>query len=123
MIFVLDDQTSRVEFFRSVVGKDNVDYAESPDAAFEKIRDNRYRVVFLDHDLGGAYTRGPLGDGIDLAKRMVKEGLSVQCPIVIHSLNYDGAMNMYSFLKGSYDVCIVNMILLRSNPDIIRCIK
>jgi len=112
-IFVLDDDMERIEIFQEYFGKDNVDYSHDPIDAAEKLRNNEYDQIFLDHDLGGPYTRGPKGDGIDLVRVMVEENLHVDTPIVLHSLNRKGAKNMEEILKKTHNnVVRVNFVIV-----------
>lgn len=99
-IFVLDDDFDRLPAFRKKW--EDVTHATDPIAAAEILRTQKFDIIFLDHDLGGPYTRGPLGDGIDLAKVMAEEKLHVDTPIVIHSLNKVGAYNMHCELAGTH---------------------
>jgi len=102
-IFVLDDDMNRIESFQNCFGEDSVDYSIDPIDAAEKLRNNEYDQIFLDHDLGGPYTRGPKGDGIDLVRVMAKEKLHIDTPIVLHSLNYAGAKNMEETLTETHN--------------------
>ena len=76
MIFILDDDNSRIKKIMKKFGKDNVVYANDPVEAETALRENdKFDIIFLDHDLGGPYTRGPKGDGIDLSRVMAKDNL------------------------------------------------
>jgi len=116
-IFVLDDEIARISWFQK--NWTNVEYAHDPVQAEKLLSENDYDLIFLDHDLGGAYERGPLGDGIDLARVMVEKEIHKDTPIVVHSLNYDGAGNMLDTLKYTHTkLCRLNFVrLIRSSHE------
>ena len=103
-IFVLDDDMQRIKWFKNAFldEKNSVYYSHNPVEAEQMLRNNKYDSIWLDHDLGGAYTRGPLGDGIDLARVMAKDKIQVDTPVVVHSLNHDGSENMLAALKDTH---------------------
>jgi hypothetical protein len=100
-IFVLDDDMQRIKWFKK--NWENVYYAHDPVEAEKMLRANNYDSIWLDHDLGGAYERGPKGDGIDLAKVMAKEELQTSTPVVVHSLNYYGTENILMTLRNTHE--------------------
>ena len=100
-IFVLDDMPIRIKWFRK--HWPDMDHADNPPDAIEFLRNNKYEMIFLDNDLGGApYVRGERGDGIDLAIMMAKEKIQTATPIIVHSLNFDGAHNIVAALKDTH---------------------
>ena len=107
-IFVLDDDHWRIGWFQNTFGAENMDFAYEPIRAIAKLCLNKYDKIFLDHDLGGAYTRGPNGDGIDVVKVMHEEHLHLNTPIVVHTMNEDGAKKMMEIF--SYDHKFVECI-------------
>ena len=103
MIFILDDDNSRIKKIMKKFGKDNVVYANDPVEAETALRENeKFDIIFLDHDLGGPYTRGPKGDGIDLAKVMAKDKLHTDSFIIVHSLNHRGAQDIKICLSKTH---------------------
>jgi response regulator of citrate/malate metabolism len=109
-IFVLDDDMNRINWFTQTFG--SIDYAHTVDAAKSILENNIYDIIFLDHDLGGPYTSGPDGDGIDLAQWMASERIQLNAQIIVHSLNYDGAKNISKTLSASHNVTVCNFIQL-----------
>ena len=101
-IFVLDDDRWRIGWFLNTFGAKNVDYARDPIRAVVKLCQNKYDTIFLDHDLGGPYTRGPWGDGIDLAKVMSEEKIQTDAMIILHSMNKKGAVKMRQVLENTH---------------------
>lgn len=101
-IFILDDSEERIEHFsRAFVGKE-FHWAKKVKDALDKLRNNEYNLIFLDHDLGGEYTCGTDGDGIDVAKVMAAEKLQQDAEIWLHSCNSVGRQNMYNTLSSTH---------------------
>jgi hypothetical protein len=102
-IFVLDDDMNRIEWFQKKFGKENVYFATCVSDAKDGLRSyGRLDYIFLDHDLGGPYTRGPDGDGIDVAQWMAQESIQCDTPVVCHSLNDAGAMSICHSLNATH---------------------
>lgn len=113
MIIVLDDSPERIKWFRSQFPA--MRHASTPPEALKILRSvDRFDAIYLDHDLGGPFKRGPEGDGIDVAKAMAEEGLHTDTPVIIHSLNVLGSLAMYNALKGTHqDVKMISYLKLR----------
>lgn len=82
--------------------------------ALQLLRENTVECISLDHDLGASpdsdiWARGcsPDGDGRDLVRAMIAEGL-VPPVVYIHSWNPAGAREMAMMLvsAGHYDVTV-----------------
>lgn len=113
-IFLLEDSESRIDWFKQTFGDDNVVYSKNPEESLEYLKNSHFDIIFLDHDLGGAYTPGEYGDGIDLAKKMVEEEIHINTPIIVHSLNPVGAENIAKTLQKTHsDVRIIDYLKLR----------
>jgi len=111
-IFVLDDDIDRIKAFQNYFGDEVVDYSNNSREAAEKLRNNEYDQIFLDHDLG-VFDNGSL-----LSITMAEEKLCVDVPIVIHSMNVVGAINMEEILKNTHNnVVRVNFSLLLKNLE------
>ena len=92
--FLLEDDKWRVKAFESRFKEIGWDYhtTDNFETAKKYLNENKYDIIFLDHDLGG-------WEGILVAKHVADVGVS--CPVVIHSLNPVGARNMHNILPGS----------------------
>jgi len=103
-IFVLEDSLTRIDWFQSKWGIDNVIFTDNPISALNILNSNvHFDVIFLDHDLGGGpYERGVNGDGIDLANWMAEQKIHCDTPIVVHSLNVPGSENIMNALKNTH---------------------
>lgn len=115
MIFVLEDDQHRLDIFNHQYGE-IVHTDDVIEAASYLIKNNDIDVIFLDHDLGGApYVRGANGDGIDLAEKMALLNIHVDTPIVIHSMNPWGAVNIYNTLKNTHNATVIPFNVLQHN--------
>jgi hypothetical protein len=102
MIFVLEDDPIRLEWFRRYWA--DIVHTDSPVEGMMLLRKHpNLEGIYLGHDLGGApYTRGADGDGIDMAVAMANEGLHTKTSVVIHSLNITGSRNMEHALQRTH---------------------
>jgi CheY-like chemotaxis protein len=102
MIFVLEDDPERLDWFKSQWT--DVVHTDSPIEGMKLLSElSDLEGIYLDHDLGGApYVRGADGDGIDLARAMAAQKLHANTPIIIHSLNYAGARQMEYALQVTH---------------------
>ena len=102
MIFVLEDDQKRVQWF--IRHWKQVVHTDDPVLAEKWLKENDdVDIIFLDHDLGGApYTRGKNGDGIDLANTMAAQHIHEDTKIIIHSCNCVGAKNMLDALAETH---------------------
>ncbi|NCN42332.1 hypothetical protein GW916_13910 [bacterium] len=106
MIFVLEDDELRIEAFRGYfekIGETQVLYAVSVDEAKDLLQRNReFRVLFLDHDLGGeVYVESTEPNtGYQVAK-FIKENAIIYKTCIVHSMNVVGAENIRSVLRDA----------------------
>lgn len=105
-ILFLDDSLTRHKMFRQNSIGHTVHQVYDAQDCLDKMRENEYDMVFLDHDLDEE-TINQVNEheqnGSYVAKQMVRESLCKNSKIVIHSLNPDGRKNMMSILKsGGY---------------------
>lgn len=100
-IFILDDSEERLRIFRSKLIGHAVITAKTVSEAISALdRDGPFKYIFLDHDLGGQamVPSGP-GTGYEVAQWLSQHPeKTINCDIIIHSFNPDGAKNMASFL-------------------------
>jgi len=105
-IFVLDDMQERHDAYRK----------KFPDAEIISLYDAieaiahltkhlyEYDLLCLDHDLGNRIyvDINDENTGSTVAKFLADK--EIKCPIVIHSLNIDGAKNMQSYLPKAHRI-------------------
>lgn len=118
-IFVLDDDINRIKKIQNWFG-DSISFAHDPEEAWNVLlSESGWDIIMLDHDLGGPYTRGPKGDGIDLARTLVESDFQCDCPIIIHSLNQSGAENIYYCLTKKFNRVFILPFTMLDKNDII----
>jgi CheY-like chemotaxis protein len=104
-ILILEDSPERQRKMRQRLIGHVVEIAETAQAAIDRLRDERWDVLCLDHDLGGQQMveSGP-GTGYEVAKWL--EGNKDRIPerIVLHSYNEPGRANMLACLPGAVEM-------------------
>lgn len=97
-IFVLEDMEDRIKIFEKIFGEHELTICDTADEAKEILGQQKFDTIFLDHDLGGEiYVDSDLPNtGYQVAKFIANQKISSQ--IIIHSMNYDGALNIKSIL-------------------------
>lgn len=101
-IFILEDDNDRIMFFKWYFQDSTFELFIATNAfeakdVFEK--NAPFDILFLDHDLGGLtyVSSEEKNTGYQFAKFLKNKDLS-KSNIVIHSVNYKGALNMLSLL-------------------------
>lgn len=91
-ILVLEDDQNRIAWFKAYYP--DADIVETAAEAIACLDRTRYRLVFLDHDLGqGIYQDSGPGTGYEVAQKLAELG-TPHTVVVIHSWNHAGAKNM-----------------------------
>ncbi len=104
-VFLLDDDTTRHDWFAKRFRGDLLDVAVEPDRAIELLSSNHYDAIFLDHDLlPEHYHAGEFDDertGYAVAAWLASNpDRQTASTIVVHTRNADGAMRMVEMLRG-----------------------
>ena len=98
-ILILDDNQTRLWSFKRKFIGNNVDTCMTSSECIEKLSENEYDAVFLDHDLGGEIMvpSGPV-TGFEVAE-WLRDNPS-RCPpeVFVHSYNPDGRKAIASIL-------------------------
>ncbi len=111
-IFILEDDDGRIQIFKNILDSShNAIYCDNAKDALTILSENKFDVIFLDHDLGGLVyvdSEDP-NTGFQVAKNIssdVEKYKNVK--IIIHSWNPVGAINMFNVLveKGMKSYCI-----------------
>jgi hypothetical protein len=105
-VLLLDDDVLRHEWFAKQFKRDVLDVASDPPRAIELLSENRYDVIFLDHDLlpEHYYADGPDDErtGYAVANWLAsRPDLQAASSIVVHTRNADGALRMVELLRNS----------------------
>ena len=101
-ILILDDDFSRhKEFNKRLIGC-SVTNVETSKEAIQKLEEEIFDIVFLDHDLGGmVFMQSGENTGFEVAKWLSENEAKQPRRIIIHSFNPVGAKNMKSLLPSS----------------------
>jgi len=100
-ILVLDDSQERLNIFAQKLAKHDVVMVETATEAIEQLKNNSFDMILLDHDLGNRafVDSSEPNTGYQVAKFIVNEDTNNKdVPIIIHSLNPVGSMNMKNIL-------------------------
>lgn len=108
---VLEDDPERIKSFKerfSEINQDHpniADFVETAKNCIDKLQENEYDIVFLDHDLGGEVFVSISNENTGSAvARWIKENgekIPVKTSFIIHSFNPTGAENMEKLITGS----------------------
>ena len=101
-VFILEDDQNRVEWFLENLETEDIDLTEKAQEGIDWLRERKYDVIFLDHDLGGRVyvSSDEFNTGYTVAK-MIHETDNVDTPVIIHSWNSNGAKNMKDALTSN----------------------
>ena len=99
-IFVLEDDPNRINWFtRAFYDCELITVAATAEKGKYYIRNYKYDLIFLDHDLGNRQfvpSNDPI-TGYQVAKE-IPNSINKNTPIVIHSYNPAGVANMQAIL-------------------------
>ena len=98
-IFILEDAPERIKIFREVLkGNEIVQVDNAKDAIEILSKDLNFSYFYLDHDLGGEIfvSVDNYNTGTTVAKYL--SGKNIEGTIIIHSMNYYGAVAMKGYL-------------------------
>lgn len=122
-ILFLDDSSERTKTFSS-----KVPYAKTFLSALQIINElakgEKNDIVFLDHDLGEQQFQNSDEEncGMEVVRWMVKNNLTVK-NIIVHSLNFNAAMEMVNKLKNAgYKARYVSFLILMSEDNLYNII-
>lgn len=94
-IFILEDDSYRVNFFLEKFCNDELTITENAQSAIEYLEDNVFDYLFLDHDLGDGN-----GTGLEVAEYLAENlwNENNRSPIIIHSWNRPATEKMINVL-------------------------
>lgn len=101
-ILIVEDDFTRIKMFKSWLIGFDYDVCEDADPAIEKVNNEKYDLIFLDHDLGGRVfvDSNDKNTGYQVAKAIVNS-INKDSFVIIHSLNPVGAEKMANILPNS----------------------
>lgn len=103
-VFLLDDDTSRHDWFARQFKGDRVDVASDAARACELLVSNHYDFIFLDHDLLPEHYYAEEFDdersGYAVARWLAERPACLPAShIIVHTRNADGALRMVELLR------------------------
>ena len=97
-----DDQLRLNQFQQRLIGH-VVCCVKTASEAIQKLSEESWEVVSLDHDLGGdTYVPSGPGTGYEVAKWLAEHRDRKPSRIIIHSFNAPGSKNMKSVLPEAF---------------------
>jgi len=98
-LLFLDDNRNRIAFAKNKWKDLDLSIAETAAEAIQLLKDKKFDIASLDHDLGGkVYQQSGENTGYEVAQFIAK--MKDPPPIVIvHSWNFSGAQNMLAELR------------------------
>jgi len=106
-ILILDDDQDRhIGFNTALIPQGHkLTSVYTAKECIEKLTNNTYDMVLLDHDLGGeVYVDSGLNTGWEVAKWLYDNPDKKPERVIIHSYNPVGAHNMKNLIEGSITV-------------------
>lgn len=106
-IFILEDDTERINLFIETLQGHDLTICTDYEAGTKKW-EPPYDLVLLDHDLGGSVfvdSHGDVPTGYHFVKFM-GEASSSKIPVIVHSWNGGGTLNMLSLLRENGWPCV-----------------
>jgi CheY-like chemotaxis protein len=108
-IFILEDDPTRVNGFNEMFPDYDLTVTEFFSEAKELLTQNKYDVIFLDHDLGGRQmvSSDEEETGYQVAK-IIDDTINKDVPVLVHSWNPEGAKNIANVLtNGKRQVVVI----------------
>jgi CheY-like chemotaxis protein len=104
-ILILEDDAERHAKFRENLIGTHVVIVETAPEAIEKLQNESWGLLFLDHDLGGkVYCPSDENSGFHVAEWLSKNTDRQPKTIIIHSFNPDGADAMKAVLPRAFKI-------------------
>jgi CheY-like chemotaxis protein len=106
-IFILEDDPNRVEWLKENLNPDiELDITDEVEEAMPWLRERKYDVIFLDHDLGGdqMVSSDVWNTGSTVAK-MIHETPNKHLTVIVHSYNPSGAQIMIDSMRDKGVKC------------------
>jgi CheY-like chemotaxis protein len=103
-ILILEDNPDRIKKFKRRLIGNVVTIVETAQEAIDRLREDEWDLLSLDHDLGGEemVPSGP-GTGWEVAKWLETNPERKPGRILLHSFNGPGRANMLACLPGAED--------------------
>jgi|SRR5579862_5223411 len=98
-VLIVEDTEERISWFKKRIPK--AIFAKDAEAAFSSLRQQEFKVAFLDHDLHWMHADNSIfkGTGKEVARFMAQQGF--KGIVIIHSKHEDGAAMMKKYLPNA----------------------
>jgi CheY-like chemotaxis protein len=96
-VLIVEDVAFRQNFIKDTLGFDTIECTKDADKALLMLKETKYDLVFLDHDLIGAKSGSYLTQNWFNNRGSLK---TIKPIVIIHSMNMAGASKMENHLKG-----------------------
>lgn len=102
-ILILEDNEDRIIQFKNNFALYPPTVVENANDAIKQLTDNKWDVLFLDHDLGGSVhvSIDEKNTGSEVARFLKKNPDKIPGLVILHSLNIDGRKNMKMLIPSS----------------------
>lgn len=109
-IFILEDDSIRMELFREALKDHNVDHADNVVDGKKLLTLNEYDLILLDHDLGGEQMIHSADEntGYQLAKFIRDDNICAR--VITHTYNPAGAKNILAVLPRATYIPFATLI-------------
>lgn len=123
LIFILEDSEQRmVKFRRELIGH-TIHHATTVESGTDYVANNKYDLLFLDHDLGGKENVNSFTEstGYQLAEFIASFTPNKNTPCVVHSCNPAGADNIVSVLPHALKVSFIHLDIASAAKWVEKC--
>ena len=104
-ILILEDNLERQEQFKKNLVGHNIEITDSSKTAIQKLTNEKWNLLFLDHDLGGqVYVESGENTGYEVAEFLKFNNKHIPQNVIVHSLNVPGAQNILSVLANGIHI-------------------
>ena len=97
-ILLVEDAKERVRWFKSEFYGCDIVVEKRPGRACRFVREKKFDLIFLDHDLGIQASGGDELDSMEVAKA-IPGSVNRNTTVIIHSINPVGSENLRVFLS------------------------
>jgi CheY-like chemotaxis protein len=101
-ILILEDDPLRQLSFKENLKLHDVTIVDTSKFAIEKLKTEKYNLLFLDHDLGGqVYVTSGENTGYEVAKFLEENKQHLPETVIVHTLNPGGGDNIMRALPSA----------------------
>jgi len=107
-ILILEDNLERQEQFIKNLVNHNITIVDDSKLAIEKLINEKWDLLMLDHDLGGmVYVESGENTGYEVAKFLEENKQYMPINVIVHTLNPVGGQNMMECLPTALRIPFV----------------